>query len=401
MTIYNYKALKDKNEVVGGKIEDASDLREARESIRKLGFIPTKVYEESEKVSAAKVKLSPLSLQELIDFTSTFQTLIQTGVPLIEGLVFLEKDAVSSRIRLLAREIRKQVIAGATFADTVAMYKEIFGNIYVGLSRAGEDSGEMEKTMGRLVELLKKQAAIKSRVIGTLIYPCFVIVLAIVVVTVMIMFVFPAFRDMFETAGAELPIFTKICIQLGDFMKLHWYVVLLAPVLIGAGIYAAFKNEVSRKIIDEFMLRVALIGDMLKYANFSNFITVMYVAYEAGIPIVDCLYLGNLTLDNWTLRNAITNSITKVQQGTHLSVALRSTKVLPSMVLFMIATGEQTGRMGEMLHQSVLYLDKELDKIIDALTRMIEPLMLLVIGGIVLFLALALYLPLFQSYQIN
>ena len=400
MTIYNYKALKDNNEVVGGKIE-ADDIKTARENIRKLGLIPTKVFEESEKVAAAKVKLSPLSLQELVDFTSTFQTLIQTGVPLIEGLVFLEKDAVSSRIRLLAREIRKQVIAGATFADTVAMYKEIFGNIYVGLSRAGEDSGEMEKTMGRLVDLLKKQAAIKSKVIGTLIYPCFVIVLAIVVVTVMIMFVFPAFRDMFETAGADLPIFTKICIQLGDFMKANWAVVLIVFVAIIASIVTAFKNEVSRKIIDELLLRVALIGDMLKYANFSNFITVMYVAYEAGIPIVDCLYLGNLTLDNWTLRNAISDSITKVQQGTHLSVALRSTKVLPSMVLFMIATGEQTGRMGEMLHQSVLYLDKELDKIIDALTRMIEPLMLLLIGGIVLFLALALYLPLFQSYQIN
>ena len=400
MTIYNYKALKDNNEVVGGKIE-ADDIKTARENIRKLGLIPTKVFEESEKVAAAKVKLSPLSLQELIDFTSTFQTLIQTGVPLIEGLVFLEKDAVSSRIRLLAREIRKQVIAGATFADTVAMYKEIFGNIYVGLSRAGEDSGEMEKTMGRLVDLLKKQAAIKSKVIGTLIYPCFVILLAIVVVTVMIMFVFPAFRDMFETAGADLPIFTKICIQLGDFMKANWAVVLIVFVAIIASIITAFKNEVSRKIIDELLLRVALIGDMLKYANFSNFITVMYVAYEAGIPIVDCLYLGNLTLDNWTLRNAISDSITKVQQGTHLSVALRSTKVLPSMVLFMIATGEQTGRMGEMLHQSVLYLDKELDKIIDALTRMIEPLMLLLIGGIVLFLALALYLPLFQSYQIN
>ncbi len=400
MTIYNYKALKDNNEVVGGKIE-ADDIKTARENIRKLGLIPTKVFEESEKVAAAKVKLSPLSLQELIDFTSTFQTLIQTGVPLIEGLVFLEKDAVSSRIRLLAREIRKQVIAGATFADTVAMYKEIFGNIYVGLSRAGEDSGEMEKTMGRLVDLLKKQAAIKSKVIGTLIYPCFVIVLAIVVVTVMIMFVFPAFRDMFETAGADLPIFTKICIQLGDFMKANWAVVLIVFVAIIASIVTAFKNEVSRKIIDELLLRVALIGDMLKYANFSNFITVMYVAYEAGIPIVDCLYLGNLTLDNWTLRNAISDSITKVQQGTHLSVALRSTKVLPSMVLFMIATGEQTGRMGEMLHQCVLYLDKELDKIIDALTRMIEPLMLLLIGGIVLFLALALYLPLFQSYQIN
>lgn len=400
MTIYNYKALKGKNEVVGGKIE-ADDIKMARENIRRLGLIPTKVYEESGKASAPKVKLSPLSLQELIDFTSTFQTLIQTGVPLIEGLVFMEKDAVSSRIRLLAKEIRKQVIAGATFADTVAMYREIFGNIYVGLSRAGEDSGEMEKTLGRLVDLLKKQAAIRSRVIGTLVYPIFVIVLAMVVVTVMIMFVFPAFKDMFDMAGAELPIFTRICIGLGDFMKQYWIVTLITPVLIGFGIYAAFKNQTTRKIIDEGLLRIYLIGDMLKYANFSNFITVMFVAYEAGIPIVDCLYLGNLTLDNWTLRTAVTDSISKVQQGTHLSVALRATKVLPSMVLFMIATGEQTGRMGEMLNQSVQYLDKELDKIIDAMTRMIEPLMLLVIGSIVLFLALALYLPLFQTYQLN
>ena len=181
MTIFNYSALKNNNEVVQGKIE-AEDVKMAREEIRKLGLLPTKVFEDGQKASAPKVRLSPLSLQELIDFTGTFQTLIQTGVPLIEGLVFMEKDAVSSRIRLLAKEIRKQIIAGATFADTVLKYQEIFGNVYVGLTKAGEDSGEMEKTMDRLVELLKKQHAIRSRVIGTLMYPAFVISLAIVVV---------------------------------------------------------------------------------------------------------------------------------------------------------------------------------------------------------------------------
>ena len=400
MTIFNYIALRNGSEVVNGKIE-AEDVKAAREAIRQLGLVPTKVFDENKKVSAPKVRLSPLSLQELIDFTGTFRTLIQTGVPIIEGLVFLEKDAVSSRIRLLAREIRKQVIAGATFADTVAKYQEIFGSIYVGLTKAGEDSGEMEKTLDRLAELLKKQANIRGRVIGTLIYPCFVIVLAIIVVVVMLIFVFPAFKDMFDQAGAKLPPITQVCINMGEFMKEFWYLTLMAPFAIGLLIYIAFKNPTSRRILDDFFLKVPLIGDMLKYANFSNFITVMFVAYEAGIPIVDCLHLGNLTLDNKTIKNKITESITKVQQGVHLSTALRAANIMPSMVLFMIATGEQTGKLGELLDQSVKFLDKKLDDIIDALTKMIEPLMLIVIGSIVMFLALALYLPLFQSYQLS
>ena len=400
MTIFNYSALKNNNEVVQGKIE-AEDVKMAREEIRKLGLLPTKVFEDGQKASAPKVRLSPLSLQELIDFTGTFQTLIQTGVPLIEGLVFMEKDAVSSRIRLLAKEIRKQIIAGATFADTVSKYQEIFGNVYVGLTKAGEDSGEMEKTMDRLVELLKKQHAIRSRVIGTLMYPAFVISLAIVVVTVMLMFVFPTFKEMFDNAGAKLPIFTQICIDLGEFLKKFWYITLIIPVIIGALIYAPFKNPVSRKILDEVFLRIPLIGKMLKFANFSNFFTVMNVAYEAGIPIVDCLYLANLTIDNWTLKKKVSEAISKVQQGTHLSTSMRSVNIFPSMVMFMVATGEQTGKLGELLHQSVKFLDKELDNIIDALTAMIEPLMLIVIGGIVMFLALALYLPLFQTYQLS
>ena len=400
MTIFNYIALRNQSEIVNGKIE-AEDIKAAREAIRALGLMPTKVFDEGKKSAAPKVRLSPLSLQELIDFTGTFRTLIQTGVPIIEGLVFLEKDAVSSRIRLLAREIRKQVIAGATFADTVAKYQEIFGSIYVGLTKAGEDSGEMEKTLDRLAELLKKQAAIRGRVIGTLIYPCFVIVLAAIVVTVMLMFVFPAFKEMFDQSGAKLPIFTQICIDLGEFLKKYWYMTLMAPFAIGGLIYTAFKNPYSRRILDDFFLKVPLIGDMLKYANFSNFITVMFVAYEAGIPIVDCLHLGNLTLDNKTIKDKITDAIGKVQQGTHLSTALRSANIIPSMVLFMIATGEQTGKLGELLHQSVIFLDKKLDDIIDALTKMIEPFMLIVIGSIVMFLALALYLPLFQSYQLS
>ncbi len=221
MAIYNYIALKDNKDIVKGKVE-AADLREARDSIRKLGFIPTKVYEEKAKGDESENKahirranLKKLGLQDRIDFTSTLQILAQSGIPIIESLMFIENDAARIKIRLVAKELRRQIMQGATFADTVAKYPEQFGQIYIGLVKAGEDSGELEKTLQRLLELQTKEANIRSKVIGTLMYPAFVIVLAIIIVLVMLMFVFPVFKDMFDNMGKELPWITAALMSAG------------------------------------------------------------------------------------------------------------------------------------------------------------------------------------------
>jgi len=400
MTVFSYIALKNNKDIVKGKVE-ANNLKEARDNIRRLGFLPTKIYEESKANTENKVevkKLQKLNLQDKIDFTSTFQILAQSGIPVIESLVFIENDAAKLKIRLVAKEIRRQIMAGSTFADTVAKYPNIFGQIYIGLVKAGEDSGELEKTLERLLELQKKEAAIKSRVIGTLMYPAFVIVLAMFIVTVMLVFVFPTFKDMFQNQGKELPWITATLMSFGEFLKAYW---VLIPIIFGTVIFGTaflLRWEPSKKIIDKYVLRIPLITDLIQFANFSNFIAVMQVAYDAGIPIIDCLYLSNLTLTNFTLRDKIMTATNKVQQGQHLSVALKSTYVMPKMILFMIATGEQSGRLGDMLAQATVFIDKKLDNIIDVMTKMVEPIMLLVIGSIVLVLALALYMPLFQSY---
>lgn len=401
MAVYNYVALKDNKDIVKGKVE-AENLKQARENVRILGFLPTKIYEESQAQTENKVeskKIQKLSLEDRIDFTSTFQILAQSGIPVIESLVFMENDAAKLKIRLVAKELRRQIMAGATFADTIAKYPKIFGQVYIGLVKAGEDSGELEKTLERLLELLKKEAAIRSKVIGTLMYPAFVVLLAMVIVTVMLVFVFPAFADMFANQGKELPWITATLMSIGVFLKTYW---ILIPIIFGTVIFGTtflLNWEPSKRRIDKFVLRVPLFSDMIQFSNFSNFIAVMQVAYDAGVPIVDCLYLSNLTLTNFTLRDKISTATTKVQQGQHLSMALRTTQVMPKMILFMIATGEQSGRLGDMLLQATAYIDKKLDAIIDTLTKMIEPLMLIVIGSIVLVLALALYLPLFQSYS--
>lgn len=406
MTIYNYIALKNNKDIVKGKVE-AVDLREARESIRKLGFIPTKVYEEKAKGADDKAdkkdvkagKMKKLGLQDRMDFTSTLQILAQSGIPIIESLMFIENDAAKLKVRLVAKELRRQIMAGATFADTVSKYPDQFGQIYIGLVKAGEDSGELEKTLGRLLELLTKEANIRGKVIGTLMYPMFVIVLAVIIVLVMLMFVFPVFKEMFDGMGKELPWITATLMSAGIFLKTYWFFV---PIILGSifGFFTfLFRWQPSKRKIDEFVLKVPLLSDLIQYSNFANFIAVMQVAYDAGVPIIECLYLSNLTLTNHTLKTKIETATLKVQQGQHLSIALRSTRVMPKMILFMIATGEQSGRLGDMLMQATAFIDKKLDAIIDTMTKMIEPIMLIVIGSIVLTLALALYLPLFNSYM--
>ena len=198
--------------------------------------------------------------------------------------------------------------------------------------------------------------------------------------------------------GKELPWITATLMSAGIFLKTYWFFV---PLMLGSVvgfITFLFRWQPSKRKIDETVLKVPLLSDLIQFANYSNFVAVLQVAYDAGVPIIECLYLANMTLTNHTLKTKIEAATLRVQQGQHLSVALRSTHSMPKMILFMIATGEQSGSLGDMLMQATSFIDKKLDNIIDTMTKMIEPLMLIVIGSIVLTLALALYLPLFQSY---
>lgn len=407
MPTFSYIALKNNKDIVKGKV-DALNVRAARDAVKKMGLLPTKITDDSISDKSTHTpaaqnisvhKIGSFSLKDKIEFTQTLQILTSTGIPIIETLVFLENNAESKSIRAVAHELRRNIIAGGlTLAETLEKHRRIFGRVYVGLVKAGEDSGELDKTLTRMLELLKKQEDIKSKVIGALIYPVFVILLACAVVTVMLVFVFPAFKDMFDTLGRELPITTQICMSLGLFIRKFWFVPIVALIFLAIAVKQILSNDVTKRPVDNVLLQVPLLSDLLKFANYSNFLAVLQVAYEAGIPIVDCLYLANMTLENLVLKDAIFAATTKVQQGTHLSVALRASNYIPSMMTFMIATGEQSGRLGELLHHCTTFIDQKLDAIIDKFTKLVEPAMLIFIGGIVLFLALSLYMPLFAAY---
>lgn len=398
MPIYTYQALKKGKEVVNGEVT-ASNLKDARDVIRQMGLVPTKIQEYSDAKAKKNAQIKPLSLNEKIDFISTFQILLTSGIPAVESLMFMEQEAAKKKIRDMSRVLKTQIMGGSTFADTLARYPQVFGYIFIGLVKAGEESGELEKTLGRIKDLLTKQSNIKSKVIGTLMYPTFVVVLAFVISIVMLVFVFPAFKSMFEQQEKALPLITSLMINAGDFLKTYWYTIPIFLIAVLAFIYMCINWKPAKEAVDKIVLKVPLLNNLIMYANYSNFMSVLSVSYEAGIPIVDCLHLAIITLTNSVLRNKLSSAIVKVQQGMQVSQALKSTKVMPKMLLFMIATGEQSGRLGDMLEKAVNFLDKTLDGIIDTVTKMIEPIMLLVIGSIVLVMALALYLPLFQSYM--
>ena len=398
MPIYSYEALKQGKEVVRGEVT-ASNLKDARDVIRKMGLVPTKINEFNDAKQKRGGSLGALSLKEKIDFISTLQILLQSGIPAVESLMFMEQEAAKKKIRDMSKVLKTQIMAGSTFADTLARYPQVFGYIFIGLIKAGEEAGELEKTLGRINELLTKQENIKSKVIGTLMYPMFVVILAFLIILVMLIFVFPAFKEMFEQQDKALPFITQMMIDAGDYLKEYWYTIPLFIAAFVAFCITCVRWQPAKNILDKIVLKIPLLNNLILYSNYSNFLSVLSVSYDAGIPIVDCLHLGVITLTNNTLRNKMSGAIVKVQQGLQVSQALKSTNVVPRMLLFMISTGEQSGRLGDMLQKGVNFLDKTLDGIIDTMTKMIEPIMLLVIGSIVLVMALALYLPLFQAYM--
>ena len=401
MPIYSYKALKSGKEIVTGEVT-ASNLKDARDVIRKMGLVPKSLTEATKsKNKKGGMKVTSLSLSEKIDFISTLQILLTSGIPAVESLMFMEQEAAKRKIRVLSNILKTQIMSGSTFAETLGRYPQTFGYIFIGLVKAGEEAGELEKTLGRIKDLLTKQNNTKQKVIGTLMYPAFVICLAFVISLVMLLFVFPAFKDMFEQQEKTLPWITQTMINVGDFLKVYWYTIPIFIISFIAFCYIMYHWKPAREFLDKTVLKIPLISNLIMYSNYSNFMSVLSVSYDAGIPVVDCLHLGVITITNTLINKKISQSITKVSQGLQISQALKSTKIMPKMLLFMIATGEQSGRLGEMLERAVNFLDRTLDSIIETITKMIEPIMLLVIGSIVLVMALALYLPLFQSYMSN
>jgi len=418
MPFYNYTAIKNGKDVVKGKIE-AESIKDARENLRRQNLTPTKIEEQgktsSKKTAASSSKsgfslpflkkksktskIKKLSMREKIDFTNTLFILLRTGIPLVEALLFIEMNTASKKIQTLSSEIRKLIISGSNLSEAVAKYPEVFDQIFAGLIRAGEESGELENTLSRMIYLLDKQDKLRSKVISTLVYPCFIIFLAFAISLIMITFVFPAFKDMYDQIGHSLPLITRIFMDTGVFLKKYWFMLPVILISTGYSIFFVLKMPFTRRILDKVVLDIPVFNSFVRFAYLSNFINILKVAFDAGIPVIDAIILANKVVTNYEIRDAMKDTVAKIQGGMSLSASLKASGIMPGIVMCMISTGEESGQLSTMLEQAVIYIDVQIERLVEIMNKLFEPALLVIIGGVVLTLALALYLPLFQGYQ--
>ena len=410
MAFFDYEALKDGKERIRGKLEATSE-KEARELLRRQDLLPLKLFEvgsiktidtirlkNQNKKAKKKQKVKKLNMRDKIDFTNIMYTFSKSGISLVESLYFIETNSESDNIRNLVIEIRRMILAGTSLSDALARFPVIFDEVYVGLIRAGEESGELEETLKRISYLLEKQDRLNARIISTLAYPVFVIFLAMIVTTVLLTVVFPAFKGMYDQMGADLPILTQIFMTTGIFLRQNWFLIPFIFISIIAFAYFIITWDVSKRFLDQVGLHIPVFEKFLRYTSIANFIIVMKVAFEAGITMVDSIMFANFTVKNVAIREALRRVIIDVQYGKSLSASLKASNVMPGIVMCMIATGEESGSLSEMLDQAHEYIDTQIDKVVDLLSKLFEPFLFIIIGGIVLTLGLSLYLPLFQAY---
>jgi type IV pilus assembly protein PilC len=396
------------NKSLEGKIE-ALNLREAKDILRNQGHIPTHITQDEQSMNVEDaLKKVPLlgdlltpqvGMKDICVMTQQLSTLLNAGIPLIEGLYLLEQQAENKSLQEILKKVRADVIAGDSFSAALSKFPKQFPSLYLNLIRSGEISGEMEQVCLRLAQLMEKNMALEAKIQGAMIYPAFTVVVIVAVIVVIMIVVVPQFRTLFSGFGAELPLPTRILIACSDFCMQFWW-------LIGLGTatftfwFNIFRAGTGKPLVDQWLLTIPLVGSLFRKVYVSRFVRTLASTVGSGISLIEALLTSAATVDNYVLRVAFDKARESLLNGGTLAKPLEQTGTFPVMVVKMIAIAEETGRMEEMLNKSADYLDVEVDRAVETLTTMIEPIMIIVLGGILLGVALALYIPLFDMSKV-
>jgi len=409
MASFQYEALKinDRSRVNG--IISAAGEKEARELLREQNLIPTKIMVlASDAARTNKDKKGPaaflqglmgVSSKDKIAFTRNIGMMIRAGIPVMEALLYYENYATNLKFRKIVSQIRHDILAGYSFSQALAKHKDVFDEVYVNVTKAGERAGELDQTMSRLTHLLTKAEQLKMKIVSASVYPIIVVVILSLVMLIMFLLVLPTFAEIYKQMNVKLPLITQIMMACSNILRNYWFISF--PVL-GASLFGIKKfvsSPTGKSIIDLQILKVPVLGELVKHTQSSNFVSSLFVSFGAGLPITDSLFLATETITHTQMKEAFKNVNLQIQAGQRLAVSLAATGYVPDIVMLMISTGEESGDLEKMLEASYDYLEEEIGHRVGILTSLMEPIMLLVIGTVVGFVALSIYLPLFSVYD--
>ena len=376
---------------------DAPTLQIAGERLFQLGYLPIAVEEEKSRDSFAVAKIwlrfQKVKLEEIIFFSQQLSTLYKAGLPLLTGLGSLAEQTENKKLKPVLEGVRRQIEGGSTLFEAMSKYPEVFPQVYSNMIRAGETSGRLGESLDRFITLAEREIKTRQRVKEATRYPKIVILAVIIAFAALITFVIPRFAEIFAQFKTPLPLPTRVMIQINTIFHTYWYLVLPSLLGIPLLIINYLRTEKGRHSWDQFKIRIPVFGPLLLKIALSRFSYTFVMLNRSGIPILQTLEITASTINNVHLAQSITEIMHKVREGRNLSEALKESGKFTPLVIQMVAVGEVSGTLDEMLMRITEYYDIEADNAIKKLSTYIEPALVLFLGVVVLFLALAVFLP--------
>ena len=400
MPVFVWKGRTLAGEAQSGEI-DVARAEEAVEVLRKRKILATSIAPK--KTPFAMPKLgggSGVSTKDLAIFTRQFATMISAGLPLVQCLDILAKQSSKPSFGRTIGDVTREVEAGSTLADALGKHRGTFDDLFRNMVAAGEAGGVLDEILMRLATYIEKADALKRKIKGAMVYPAVVLTVALGATAFMLIFIIPTFAKMFTDFGGELPLPTKIVLGLSHFLTSWWWTVLLGGGIATFVFQRWYATEPGRRQVDAMMLKLPVLGDVLLKGAVARFTRTLGTLIASGVPILSGLEITARTAGNKIISEAIMTARASIREGETVSAPLRTSGVFPPMVVQMISVGEQTGALDEMLTKIAVFYEAEVDNAVDTLTSIIEPVMIVLMGGIVGGMVISMYLPMFKLIEV-
>jgi type IV pilus assembly protein PilC len=396
MPTFEYTARNTANgQIQKGQLDVASQA-DVSNYLRKNRLMLVSVREAPKQIKFSMPGAQRIKTRDIVIFTRQFATMINAGLPLVQSLTILAQQTENKALAEVTRAVVYDVESGNTLADAFSKHPRAFSDLYVNMVAAGEAGGILDTILLRLATFLEKNDALMRKVKGAMVYPGVIMSVAAIAIAILLVFVIPVFQTMFSSVNMELPLPTRVVIMLSDLLIGYWWAMLLAIGAVFFAIRRYYGTLSGRKTIDSLLLKSPVLGDMLRKSAVSRFTRTLGTLISSGVSILEGLEITAKTAGNMVIHDAVMASRQSIAGGETIAAPLEKSKVFPPMVISMIAVGEQTGGLDEMLTKIADFYDEEVDVAVGALLSLMEPMMIVVLGVVVGGMVVAMYLPIFD-----
>ncbi|MDF1870324.1 MAG: type II secretion system F family protein [Phycisphaerales bacterium] len=403
---FSYEAYTKTGASKNGTIE-AADQREAEDKLRRKDLLVTKIHNQdvsggkshskSNKSAPKKNQKSPqISVKVVSEFARELSVLVSTGTPLVDAIHSLEMQANSEKLQAVLEKLRLRLEEGDSLSEAMELQSEVFGPIFCSLSAAGESGGNLDVMLNRVSKLLRQEAKIRANIAGAMMYPILLTAISIVVITVMIGLVLPRFAELFESLDSELPPTTEFLMLISTILRSYWWGIIPGVVAAIGGLVFWIRSDKGRSIVEANLLKVPVLGSTLSSIQTARIFRVLGLLVESKVPILESIELTRRSVSNTLYKDLLTTAEESVTIGEPVSTAFSTGNLIVPSAVEAVRNAEQSGRMGPVMIQLADYLDEENETVIKSISSLIEPIIMIGLGIMVAFIAISMFLPLFD-----